>query len=232
MNKLYALFIFFFTSSLFPQTLIETVVLPSGSYWNSSYGLVYENSKYWISSGSSTSGQGFFYAVDDNGNIVDTVTITGYPGFQESQGLAFDGLEFWYIDRKTARCDLFRISSSGLVLDSIPSAELFGATNFIIGGAAWDGSGLWISVYSPDLSAALYKINVASRQIVDTINVIGLQPQGITIKGDTLYYVNDGFSSNGSQGVDRIYAVDLNTEDTLYSFSLPHLTSLQNSPRV
>ena len=229
--KFFLTVILFLTSITKAQTLVDVISLPTGTYWNSAYGLVYENSKYWISSGSNTSGQGFFYAVDDNGNIIDTVTITGYPGFQESQGLAFDGLEFWYVDRKTARCDLFRVSSSGLVLDSIPSAELFGATNFIIGGAAWDGSGLWISVYSPDFSSALYKINVASRQIVDTINVFGSQPTGVTIRGDTLYYVNDGFNSNGSQGVDRIYAVNLNTEDTLYSFSLPHPSAFQNSPR-
>jgi outer membrane protein assembly factor BamB len=139
-------------------------------------------------------------------------------------------LEFWYVDRKTARCDLYRISSSGLVLDSIPITSI-GASNWILGGAAWDGIGLWISVYSPDASAALYRINVASGQIDDTINVIGLQPTGITIKGDTLFYVNDGFQSNGSQGEDRIYAVNLITEDTLFSFRLPHLPNFQNSPR-
>ena len=29
---------------------------------------------------------------------------------QESQGLAFDGTDFWYIDRKTARNDIFKVT--------------------------------------------------------------------------------------------------------------------------
>jgi hypothetical protein len=67
--------------------------------------------------------------------------------------------------------------------------------------------------------------------IVDTIPVFGLQPTGITTKGDTLFYANDGFSSNGSQGYDRIYAVSLLSKDTLFSFSLPHLSNVTNAPR-
>lgn len=226
-----------FSSFIFSQTLIQTVDLPAGTYWSSAYGMVYADGKYWISS-SSTTGNGIFYAVNDLGVQVDVLTIQDYPAMRASQGLAFDGTDFWYVERKTARCDLFKISSTGVVVDSIPTFELFGSNSIYLGGAAWDGTGLWISVYSPDAIAALYKVNVAARAIVDTIPITHLhptnpplQPQGITIKGDTLFFANDGFSSNGSQGFDRIYAFSMSTKDTLFSFPLPHPTNLLNAPR-
>ncbi len=230
--------ILFFSTEIFSQTLVQTVNLPSGTYWNSAYGMVYENGKYWITS-SATAGNGIFYAVNDQGTQIGTLTIQDYPAMRASQGLAFDGTDFWYVERKTARCDLFKISTTGIVLDSIPTSELFGgSTSIILGGAAWDGSGLWISVYSPDAIAALYKVNVAARAIVDTIRINNLhptfpplQPQGIAVKGDTLFFVNDGFASNASQGYDRIYAFSLVTKDTLFSFALPHPTNLLNQPR-
>ena len=196
------------------QTLVGTVNLPSGTYWNSGYGLVYENSRYWISS-SSTSGRGIFYAVDNTGNLVDTVNLN-YPTMKESQGLAFDGTNFWYVERKTARCDLFKIDHDGNVLDSITSAQLFGGS-WYFGGAGWDGTGLWISVYYPNTSAALYKVDINTKTIVDTIQTFGTQPQGITIKGDTLLYVMD----DNDGDAEKVYAVNLATEDTLFSFFVP-----------
>ena len=228
MKQIYILF-FLLTSYSYSQTLVDVIDLPAGAFWNGGYGMVHENSKYWISSSWNSGGvaNGIFYAVDNNGNLIDTVMVINYPTLKESQGLAFDGLEFWYVERKTARCDLFRISSLGEVLDSIPTAELFGSSSYYLGGAAWDGSGLWISVYSPDASAALYKVNVASRQIVDTIPVFGLQPQGITIKGDTLFYVMDGFQGDP----EKIYAVNLTTKDTLFSFHVPEAPGVRQNPR-
>jgi outer membrane protein assembly factor BamB len=218
------------SSIILPQTLINTVNLPSGTFWNSGYGLVYENSKYWISSSSSTTGRGILYAVDSNGNVVDTVIIVNYPTIRESQGLAFDGTYFWYVERKTARCDLFKVDQSGNVLDSITSTQLFGGS-WYFGGAAWDGTGLWISVYSPDANVALYKINTTTKQLVDTISFLSfapgqLQPQGITIKMDTLFFVNDGF-----QGSDKIYAVSLTTQDSLFTFNPPEQPGLRQNPR-
>ena len=49
----------------YSQTLLETVILPGGTYWNSGYGMVYSNSKYWISSSSSSAGSGIIKAVDN-----------------------------------------------------------------------------------------------------------------------------------------------------------------------
>jgi outer membrane protein assembly factor BamB len=225
MKKL-LLFCLLLTSSLSQsQTLLETINLPSGTYWNSAYGMVYNNSKYWISSGA-TVGNGVFYAVNSTGVQVDQLTIN-YPAMKASQGLAFDGTNFWYVERKTARCDLFKVSAAGNVLDSIPTSQLFGSSSMYLGGAAWDGSGLWISVYSPDARVALYKVNVTSKSIVDTILVAGLQPQGITVKGDTLFYVMDGFQGDD----EKIYAIKLSTKQVLFSFHVPEPPGVRQNPR-
>src|SRR4030066_1771 len=225
MKKL-LLFCLLVTSSItYSQTLLETVNLPSGTYWNSAYGMVYHNAKYWISSGA-TVGNGIFYAVNSNGVQVDQVTIN-YPTMKASQGLAFDGTNFWYVERKTARCDLFKVSTAGNVLDSITTSQLFGSSSMYLGGAAWDGSGLWISVYSPDARVALYKVNVNTKTILDTILVAGLQPQGITVKGDTLFYVMDGFQGDD----EKIYAIKLPTKQVLFSFHVPEPPGVRQNPR-
>ncbi len=226
MKKLFIISLFVFSSVSYSQTLLETIDLPTGAFWNSAYGMVNQDSKYWISSSSSSTGKGIIYAVNSNGILVDTLDFDS-PWLRASQGLDFDGTDFWYVERKISRCDLYKVTSSGIVIDSIPTAELFGTANFYLGGAAWDGSGIWISVYYPDASAALYKINVAARSIVDTIPVFGLQPQGITVKGDTLFYVMNGFQGDD----ERIYAVDLTTKDTLFSFHVPETPGVRQNPR-
>ena len=224
MKKFLLIIILLISSLNYSQTLLETINLPSGTFYNSGYGLAYENGKYWISSSSTSAGLGILNAVDATGAQVATINIT-YPGMQESQGLAFDGTNFWYVDRKNARCDIFKVSPSGVVLDSITSLQLFGASNFLLGGAGWDGTYLWVSVYYPNPNAALYQIDVSSKTIMDTIFTYGTQPQGITVKGDTLFYDMDD-----NEGHDeRVYAVDLSTEDTLFSFHVPDPAS--QSPR-
>ena len=224
MKKFY-LFILILNFCSYSQTLIEVIDLPSDAYWNYAYGMVYENSKYWISSSSSTAGRGIFYAVNDEGNIVDT-TIINYPGMRESQGLAFDGSSFWYVDRKISRCDIFKLTYDGNVLDSITSNQLFGSSVYL-GGAGWDGTGLWVSVYYPNNMAAIYKVDVSSKSIVDTIFTFGEQPHGITVKGDTLFYVMD----DNDGDIERVYAVDLVTKDTIFSFLVPDQGGNGQSPR-
>ena len=225
--KKFLLFGLLLVSSLtFSQTLVQTIDLPSGNFYSYGYGLVYNDGEYWISSSNSTAGRHIIYAVNNSGVQVDVLNFT--PAWiRESQGLAFDGTDFWYVDRKVSYCDLQHVSTSGVVIDSISTKEFFGTNGAYIGGAAWDGSGLWISVYSPDAIAALYKINVAARAIVDTIPVVGLQPQGITVKGDILFYVMDGFQGDD----EKIYAIDLNTKNTLFSFHVPETPGVRQNPR-
>jgi len=213
----------FFSSLNFSQTLVQTINLPGGTFYNYAYGMGYNNSKYWLSSGSSSAGNGVLNAVDDSGIQVDQININ-YPTMRYSQGLTFDGTNFWYVERKTARCDIFKITPDGTVLDSMTTAQLFGSSKYL-GGAGWDGTHLWISVYYPNNDAALYRIDVSTKTVIDTISTYGTQPQGITFKGDTLFYVMDD-----NEGDDeRVYAVDITTEDTLFSFHVPDQSS--QSPR-
>ncbi len=216
------------SSALFSQSLVQTIPLPRYAYMDQGYGLVFNDGKLWMSSGSSspTTNKGKIVSLDLNGTVLDSFNIN-YPSISTSQGLAFDGTNFWYVERKTARCDLYKVSPTGAVLDSIPIASAGGTTSWYLGGAAWDGQGLWVSLYSPDASAALYKIDVAAKTIMDTIPVFGLQPQGITVRGDTLFYVMDGFQNDP----EKIYAVDLNTEDTLFSFRVPEQIGVRQNPR-
>ncbi len=207
----------------YSQTLLETVDLPAGDFYKYGYGLVYDSGKYWISSSSTNAGAGLIKAVDETGTEVDQI-IFNYPTMKKSQGLAYDGTNFWYIERRTAQCDLFKVAPDGTVLDSITTVQLFGASKYL-GGAGWDGTGLWISLYYPNNEAALYKIDINTKTIVDTIQTFGAQPQGITVKGDTLFYVMD--DNDGDD--ERVFAVDLATEDTLFSFHVPDQSS--QSPR-
>lgn len=216
------------SAALFSQSLVQTIPLPRYAYMDQGYGLVYHDGKLWMSSGSSspTTNRGKIVSLDLNGTVLDSFNIN-YPTINTSQGLAFDGTNFWYVERKTARCDLFKVSPTGTVLDSIPIASAGGTTSWYLGGAAWDGQGLWVSLYSPDASAGLYKIDVTAKTILDTIPVFGLQPQGIAVRGDTLFYVMDGFQNDP----EKIYAVDLATEDTLFSFRVPEQPGVRQNPR-
>ena len=104
-----------FNSSIFSQTLLETVDLPNGTFWDYAYGMVYNNSKYWISSYSSSGvADGVLYAVDSTGTQVDQLIIN-YPTIKPSQGLTNDGINFWYIERYGGG-DFFKVA---------PRANLF-----------------------------------------------------------------------------------------------------------
>jgi hypothetical protein len=220
--KKFLLFCFIIFSSIsYSQTLLETINLPAGTFYTQGYGLVYNNAKYWISSGSSTTGNGNIKAVNSSGVEIDQLTFN-YPIMRYSQGLAHDGTNFWYLERRGSTHGLFKIDASGNVLDSI---KIFGSK--YLGGAGWDGTGVWVSCYYPNNEAALYKVDVSTKTIVDTIPTVGVQPQGITVKGDTLFYVMDGFEGDD----EKIYAIDLNTETTLFSFHVPETPGVRQNPR-
>ena len=78
MKKLILFIAILLVSSSYSQTLLETIDLPSGNFWNSAYGLVYNNSKYWISSSHFQDGVGNFRAVNETGIEVYQVIINNY----------------------------------------------------------------------------------------------------------------------------------------------------------
>ncbi|MHC1737513.1 MAG: choice-of-anchor D domain-containing protein [Ignavibacteriaceae bacterium] len=226
MKTFLTLLLFVFSGSLYSQTLIQNFTLPNNAYYNSGYGLVNVGNALWMSSGSSTVGKGVLYKLDYDALKTDSLVINYYT-IKESQGLASDGTNFWYVDRKTALCDLYKVSPAGVVLDSIILRPLFRNTSVYVGGAAFEDNAVWVSIYYPNNLAALYKIDVTTKTIRDSIPIFGTQPQGITVKGDTLFYVMDGFEGQP----ERIYALSLATHDTLFSFPLPEQPGIRQNPR-
>jgi outer membrane protein assembly factor BamB len=221
MNKLLLLILLLFTGSLFSQTLIEVVSMPPTTAYNYGYGLVYGNGKYWVSSSSTSVSPRKIFGINASGVQTDEITINYSLG--ASQGLAFDGTDFWYA---TSR-DLYKVTPAGVVLDSIKTSAFYSG-GWYLGGAVVDGSYLWVTVYYPNALAGAMKLDLNTKTPVDTFLMPTgqLQPTGITIKGDTLFVVNDGF-----EGSDKIYGFNKNTGEIIYSFNPPERPGQRQNPR-
>jgi outer membrane protein assembly factor BamB len=197
------IFVIVLSSILFSQTLLNLYELPNDAFFNSAYGLASDSSSLWISSGSSAaSNAGSIIQFDLEGNQTGSIAT----GQGSSQGLAWTGAHFWYFKRGTSTTSaLVKIAPDGSVVESIPTGTPY------IGGLCWDGSGLWYSLYYPNNEAALYKLDVVTRTVVDTIPTFGSQPQGIAFDGQLFYYAmddNDGDPEN-------IYIYDPAISDTV-----------------
>ncbi|RCK73610.1 MAG: Beta-galactosidase [Ignavibacteriae bacterium] len=154
-----------------------------------------------------------------NGEVVDSLST----GLSSSQGLAYDGQNFYYVRRYTSFCTVIKISKFGIVIDSIR----FNSPARYLGGAAWDGTHLWISQYYPN-PGKLYRINWNTKTIVDSIQTIGDQPQGVAFDGQYLYYVMDIFSSEPNKNL--IYVYDLERRDTLKTIQMPEPPNVDSNP--
>ncbi len=100
-----------------------------------------------------------------------------------------------------------------------------------VGGLNEAGDGaIWFTAYNPQSDTYphtyAYKWVPGSPTFLDTVPLLGKQPYGITVKGDTLLYVIDNLQ--GDQ--ERIYAYDLTNEEDLFSFELPD-TPIDNDQR-
>ncbi len=210
-------------NSVKSQTLVQVIDLPSNNFFNYGYGLVAKDGLLWISSSYSTGNLGArLYAVDTLGLIRDSVIFSS-SHLNSSQGLTTDGDNFYFVQRYTARCRIIKIARNGQILDSLSWPT---ASSVYLGGLGYDGH-IWASVYYPNSDAALYRIDKNTSQVLDTIRVYGLQPQGIAVKGDTIFYVMDGFDGDD----ERIYAVNRLTKDTLFSFHVPESPGVRQNPR-
>ncbi len=202
-----------FTSVSFSQQLIASYPFPNVGPYNSFWGITQRNDTLWI--GSDYNGK--FYKVTKTGVILTALLhrLTLITDLEwESNG-------FWlaeYVRTNGAR--LFKVNTSGVRIDSI----LTGSFAQGIGDIALDGNNIWYSVYYPDFPSYpyeyAYKVSLATRQIVDTIPLRGNQTQGIAVKGDTIFYVNDYFTSPFPTP-ERIYAYRKAVGDTLFSFPTP-----------
>lgn len=192
------------------QSLVASYPFPYVSVYNSFWGVAQRNDTLWIGSDN----QGKLYKVTKTGVIVDSLTTP----FDFNHGLAWDGSGFWIAeDYRTNGGRLYKVNAAGVKIDSILTGNYAGG----LGGIAMDGNNLWFAVYYPDFTsypfAYAYKVNLTTKTLVDTIPLRGKQVQGITVKGDTIFYVTDNFQ--GDQ--ERIYAYRKAVGDTLFSFAVP-----------
>lgn len=205
-------------SSAIAQTIIATYPFTNYSQYNSFWGITLLNDTLRIG----TDNNGSLYKVSLNGTILDSMTTP----FTFNHGLAWDGSGFWIAqDFRTAGAKLYKVNAAGVGIDSIQLPSLIGGASGGVGDIAIDGNSLWFSIYSPDFTsypyAYAYKIDLTSRLITDTIPLMGRQVQGITVKGDTVIYVNDYFHTTPFIDVERVYAYRKSTGDTLFSFPTP-----------
>ena len=202
------------------QTIVQSIPLPNTTYWNQAYGLAADSVHLFLSSGTTTVvyNRGFIYSADTSATLTDSVST----GLSSSQGLAWDGTFFWYVRGSGSSLRIYKITTAGSIVDSI-----LPPTTWYLGGACWDGSGLWVSLYYPNNLVGLYKYDVVSKTIIDTIPSLGLQPQGIAWDGQNLYYAND----NNDGDAEKIYQVDVVSKDTVRSWYLPEGATSNMSPR-
>jgi len=186
------------------QGIIEIIRLPSSTYWNSAWGLTSDGTHLYVASNTSDATNGRkIMKLNFAGQAVDSIIAP--PGVVSSQGLAIDSSgNFYYLRRYTSAGTIMKLSPAGALLDTFRVAKF-------LGGVGWDGTHVWYSVYSPDVESGLYKLDLATKTVVDTILVSTLQPYGITWDGTYLYYVENGF-----QGDPRgVFRIDPATGDTV-----------------
>lgn len=219
MKKLLMLFCFLCTSSLFAQTLVNVYPFPYYNPYNFFWGITHIGNDLWIATDFDGTGYPFskMYRVSKTGAILDSVTSS----FKFNHGLAWDGADFlWAEDFRTAGARIYRVTTAGVKIDSITLPSLIGGAAGGIGDIEITDNFLWFTIYSPDFTtypnAYAYKMDLGSQAIVDTVPLYGRQPQGITVKGDTIFYVNDNF-----QDAERIYAYRKAVGDTIFSFAVP-----------
>jgi len=178
------------------QSIVQVIPLPSSTYYNSAWGLTADTSSLYISSNTSNATEGRkIIKLSFAGSALDSVFAPA--GVVSSQGLAKDDSgNFFYLRRYTSAGTIMKIDPLGTIVDSMRISKF-------LGGVAWDGTHVWYSVYSPDVESGLYKVDFATKTVVDTVLVPTQQPYGITWDGQYLYYVENGFQGD-PRGIFRV----------------------------
>ncbi len=140
-----------------------------------------------------------------DGTVLSSFTGQG----DDSYGLAWDGTALWQLDSYNYDL-LFRMNTSGGLLDSIPSITTYMA------GLTWDGTYLWCAAYY-DPDGWIYQIDPATGLEVHSFDAPANQPWGLAFDGTDLWYVNDDFS--GEEAI--IYRLDTADGTVLEQFDSP-----------
>lgn len=195
------------------QVLVDSIPLPgiSQSFW-----------------GIHVTPDTIFLGADFNGNVYfydhDGAQLGTEPtGFTFNHGLIKQqGHYFIAQDYTTNGAHLYEVSYSGAVLlNTWTFPPVIGGNSSGIGDICPDGNAIWYTMYYPDFDvypyAYAYKWIPGDPTPIDTVPMYGEQPQGIALKGDTLFYVTDNL--NGDE--ERIYVYDLASEQHIGSVLLP-----------
>ncbi|MDD5362851.1 MAG: choice-of-anchor D domain-containing protein [Ignavibacteria bacterium] len=205
------------SANLFSQTLIGVYPFPNYDPYTYLWGLTAKNDTLWAGTDyDNTTGYPYsmLYKITKTGNFLDSLATP----FKFNHGLAWDGTGFWVAqDYTSGGAKLYKINTAGIKVDSI----LTGSYAQGIGGLTVTGNSLWFAEYYPDNTSYpytyAYKMDIATKQLTDTIPLYGKQVQGVAIKGDTIFYVTDNFQGDN----ERIYAYRKAVGDTLFSFAAP-----------
>lgn len=162
-----------------------------------SYGLTFDQGDLWVND--HISGTDSIFRID----TITGARITALPAHKEYMaGLANDGTHLWHCVYYSPDGRAYYIDkTNGNALDSIDIFELPQPW-----GAAWDGEYLWVcNDGNYGGSHSIYKVNVATKQIVDSLESPGERPWGLTWDGNYLWVVAQGTSSTGHVA----YQIDL-----------------------
>ena len=173
-------------------------------------------------------GPGDIYFSDHDGNMLGSMPT----GYTYNHGLIKRESSYLIAeDYSGSGAMLHEIGLNGQLIDEwVFPAGITGPSGGIGDLNEAGGGAIWFTVYHPDLDtdpyAFAYKWIPGQATLLDTVPLHGEQPYGVTVKGDTLFYVTDNL--NGDQ--ERIYAYDLTNEEDLFWFDLPD-TPIDNDQR-
>lgn len=160
------------------------------------YGLEFFNGFLWVADADNK----LIQQVDTaNGNIISSfftpsASISSYP-----TGLAWDGQYLWNNDpmetSPNSNDSVYQITTNGQIIQSHHAYGTY------VSGLAFDGQYLWSS-NNPSLE--IYKIDLLSFTVVDTINAPNSFPNGLAFDGQYLWV-----ACNSIGGSDSIYQIDI-----------------------
>ncbi|HEX2788208.1 MAG TPA: choice-of-anchor D domain-containing protein [Ignavibacteria bacterium] len=197
-------------NKVYSQTLVASYPFPASTPYNAMWGLTLKDDTLFVGSGNAQK----IWKISKTGQFLDSFSVP----FTYNQGLAWDGTGFWIASNVFSNgARLYKVNRFGVRMDSIylPSHSQG------IGGLYKEGNGLWYASYYPDFPTypftKAYKVDITTKQIVDSIPLRGKQVHSITMKGDTIIYVTDNFQADN----ERIYGYRKAVGDTVFSFPAP-----------
>ncbi|MEO0190357.1 MAG: choice-of-anchor D domain-containing protein [candidate division WOR-3 bacterium] len=153
------------------------------------YGLAFDQGNLWVSD--HLTGTDSVYLID----TINGTRVNAIPAHKEYMaGLANDGVNLWHCVYYSPDGRVYKIQkNNGSALDSIDIPSLPQPW-----GATWDGLYLWVcNDGNYGGTHRIYKIDVITKQIIDSLDSPGNRPWGLAWDGNYLWVIARGSSSTG-----------------------------------